>query len=138
MRCFILLSAQRCLYVTGFPQGCAVPMLRSADLCNALYLRDACVSYIVGHFKAVVITEECVNTSCCAAHEKHCAVSVPCLSNLPICFASIPIIFSRRYSQLPSELMLSVQVRAAASSHVSGNVMTRFLAESSGRYTALK
>ena len=63
-------------------------MLRSADLCNALYLRDACVSYIVDHFKAVVITEECVKTSCCAAHEKHCAVSVPCLSNLPICFAA--------------------------------------------------
>ena len=34
--------------------------------------------------------------------------------------------------------MLSVQVRAAASSQVSGSVMTRLLAESSGRYTALK
>jgi hypothetical protein len=44
-------------------------MLRSADVCNAAYLREACVSYIVDHFKAVVLTEECV-VSLCSAREK--------------------------------------------------------------------
>lgn len=51
-------------------QCCAVSMLRSADVCNAAYLREACVSYIVDHFKAVVLTEECVVTSLCSAREK--------------------------------------------------------------------
>lgn len=37
---------------------CAVSMLRSADVCNAVYLREACVSYIVDHFKDIVITEQ--------------------------------------------------------------------------------
>jgi hypothetical protein len=45
-------------------------MLRSADLCNAMYLREACVSYIVDHFKDIVITEQCVIVwSYTTAHE---------------------------------------------------------------------
>ena len=45
-------------------------MLRSADVCNAVYLREACVTYIVAHFKAVVITEECAPTTSYAMHVK--------------------------------------------------------------------
>ena len=49
-------------------------MLRAADRCNAAYLRDACVSYIVDHFRTVVITEEYVKFSCCTTHNQRCFV----------------------------------------------------------------
>ena len=42
----------------GFHQSCAISMLRAADIYNASYLSDACVSYIVDHFRALVNTEE--------------------------------------------------------------------------------
>jgi hypothetical protein len=53
-----LCSAQNSLCVTDTLQCSAVSMLRSADVCNAAYLREACVSYIVDHFKDIVITEQ--------------------------------------------------------------------------------
>jgi hypothetical protein len=87
-------------------QCCAVSMLRSADLCNAAYLREACVSFIVDHFKAVVVTEQCVSR-----HQRVGTLGVSVLD-----------VHGPRYAQLPSELMLSVQVCRSATAASSFSV----------------